>query len=77
MPVEGESFVVRVKVENPLPLVGTVTGLGRLTVTPLGAAPLQAAAKLTEELKPSNEERSIVEDSDMSGVKLTSVCGDG
>ena len=60
-----------------MPLVGIVTGLGRLTTTPTGAAPLQAAAKLTEELKPFTEERSIAEDSDMSGVRLITVGGDG
>ena len=60
-----------------MPLVGTVTGLGRLTVTPSGAVPLQAAARFTEELKPFTEERSIVEDSDISGVKLICVGGAG
>lgn len=69
--------MVRVKVEDALPLVGTVTGLGRLTITPSGEAPLQAASRLTEELKPFTEEISIVEDSVVSGVKLICVIGGG
>ena len=72
MPVEGELFVVKVRVESALPLVGTVTGVGRLTVTPSGAVPLQEAVKLTEELKPFTDETRIVADLAVSGVRVNS-----
>jgi hypothetical protein len=45
-------------------------------VTPTGAAPLQAAERLTVEVNPSREERSIVADCDTSGVRLTTA-GEG
>ena len=64
--------MVRVKVEDVLPLVGTVTELGRLTVIPSGAAPLQAADKLTEELKPFTDESTIVVDFEVPGERVNS-----
>ena len=72
MPVEGEPSAVRVRVGDTVPLAGTVTGLGRLTVTPSGAAPAQAAARLTEELNPFTDVSMIVVDFDMSGVRVIS-----
>ena len=58
---------MRVKVEDALPPAGTVTGLGWLMVTPVGATPLQPAERLTVELNPFNDERVITADSDVSG----------
>ena len=70
MPVEGELSAVRVRVEDALPPAGTITGLGRLTVTPLGAVPLHAADRLMEELNPFTEENTIVVDLEILGVKV-------
>jgi len=72
VPIEGELSVVRVRVGDTLLSAGTVTGLGRLTVTPSGAAPLQAASKLTEDVKPFTDESTIVVDFDMPGVRVIS-----
>jgi len=69
--------VVSVKVVDVPPLAGIVRELGRFTVTPSGAAPLQTTSTLTEEVNPLTEETSIVDDSDMSGDKLISVSGNG
>jgi hypothetical protein len=76
VPVEGEVSAVSVRVEDALPPGGTVTGLGRVTVTPLGAIPLHAADKLMEELNPFTEENTIVVDLDTLGVKVITA-GDG
>ena len=67
-----------VRVEDMLPLAGTarVTGVGGLTLTPSGAAPLQPAVMLTVELNPSTDERMIDADSDAPGVSDTTA-GDG
>ena len=65
-----------VRVEEALPLAGTVTGLGRLTVTPLGATPVHAAVRVTVELNPFIDESTIDEDLAMSGVNVI-VAGDG
>ena len=70
MPVEAESLAVRVRVEDALPPAGTVTGLRRLTAIPSGAAPLQAAERLTVELNPSTEESTMVVDFTASGDKV-------
>jgi len=67
---------VRVRVEDPLPPAGTVTGVGRLTVTPSGAVPLHAAERLTVEPNPSMEESSIVAELDVAGARLTTA-GEG
>lgn len=71
MPVEGESPAVRVRVEDALPSAGTVSGLGRATVIPSGATPLQAAERVTVELNPFTEESRIVVDFATSGVSCT------
>lgn len=63
-------------VEEALPPAGTITGLGRFTVTPSGAGPLQAAVKLTEELNPSTDERTIVADCDSPDVRVNAA-GEG
>jgi hypothetical protein len=76
VPVEGESSAVRVRVEDAVPPAGRVTGLGRLTVTPSGAVPVQAADRLMEELKPFTEENTIVVDFATLGVKVTTA-GEG
>ena len=70
MPVAGEFPAVNVRVEVVAPLVGTVTGLGRLTLTPAGAAPTHEAARLTSPLNPLMEERVTVENFVASGVRL-------
>jgi hypothetical protein len=76
VPVDGESPAVRVRVEDALPPAGTVTELCRLTATPSGAAPFQPAVRLTVEVTPSTDERTIVADFDTSGVRVTTA-GDG
>jgi len=76
VPVEGELSAVRVRVEDTLPSAGTVTGLGRLTVTPLGAIPLHAADRLMEELNPLTDENRIVVDLEILGVRVITA-GDG
>jgi len=72
VPVEGELSVVRLREEATLPPAGTVTGVRRLTVTPSGAAPLQAAVRLTEELKPFSDESIIVVDFEVPGERVIS-----
>jgi hypothetical protein len=67
---------VIVKVVDALPSAGTVTGPGRFTVTPLGAAPLQSAPRLTEELNQLTEVSTIVADAEVPGVKVITA-GDG
>jgi len=64
---------VMVTVEDTVPLAGTVTmtGVGGLTVTPLGAAPFQPAVRLTVELNPSIDDSTMSADSDMPGVRDT------
>ena len=59
-----------VRVDVALPYEGMVTGLGTVTVTPLGAVPTQAADKLTVELNPFTDENSNVVDFGMLGVKV-------
>ena len=76
MPPEGAELVVRVRVEAALPPAGTATWFGRLTPTPEGATPFQAAVRLTEELKPSTDDRTIVTDCDWPAVNHTTV-GEG
>ena len=61
---------MRVRTEDALPPAGTVTGAGRLTVTPAGAIPVQAAARLMGELNPFTDENIIVVDFETSGVKV-------
>jgi len=76
VPVEGAPLVVRVRVDEAVPPAGTVTGLGRLTDTPVGAVPLQAADRLMVELKPSIDESVIVEDcAALGGRVITEVAG--
>jgi hypothetical protein len=65
-----------VSVEDALPPTGTVTGLGKLTVTPLGAVPLHAADRLMGEVSPFTEENTIVVDLEVLGVKVITP-GDG
>jgi hypothetical protein len=67
---------VSVRVEDALPPAGTVTGLGRLTLTPLGAVPLHAADRLMGELNPFTEENTIVLDLEILDVKVITP-GDG
>ena len=67
---------MRIRVEDALPPAGTVTGVGRVTVTPLGVAPFQPAVRLTLELYPSIEESKIVADCDVFGVRDTTA-GEG
>jgi len=76
VPVEGELSAVSVRIEDVLPPAGTVTGLGRLTVIPSGATPVQAADRLMVELKPFTDEYTRVVDFDTSGVKVMTA-GDG
>ena len=76
MPVEGEFPALSVSVEDAVPSGGTVTGLGRLTVTPVGATPVQAATRLTEELNPFMDASTIVVDLETPGVKVTTA-GEG
>jgi hypothetical protein len=61
---------VRVRDEDALLPAGTVTGVGRLKVTPAGAVPVQAAVRLTEELNPFMDENIIVVDFETAGVKV-------
>jgi len=61
---------VRVRIADELPPAGTVTGLGRVIATPLGAVPLHAADKLIEELKPFTDGSTIVVDFETLGVKV-------
>ena len=65
-----------VRVEDALPSAGTATGPGRLTATPLGTVPLQAAPRLTEEPNPFTEVNTIVADAEVPGVKVNTA-GDG
>jgi hypothetical protein len=67
---------VRVRVDDALPPAGIVTGLGSLTVTPSGAAPVQAAVRATVELNPFTDDRAMVVDFETSGVKVITA-GDG
>ena len=76
MPVEGELPAVIVSIDDALPPANTVTGLGRLTAIPSGAMPVQAADKLTAELKPFTEENTMVVDFDTSGVSVNTA-GEG
>jgi len=71
VPVDGESSAVRVRIEDALPPAGTVTGLGRLTVIPAGADPVQAAVRLMEELNPFTDDSTIVVDFETLGVNVT------
>jgi hypothetical protein len=65
-----------VRVEDALPSAGIVTGPERLTMTPSGAVPVQAAPRLTVELNPFTDESIIVEDTETPDAKLITV-GDG
>ena len=78
LPVEGALSAVRVRVEETLPLPGTVTvnGVGGLTLTPTGAAPSQPAVRVTVEPNPSVEERMIAADCDALGLSETTA-GEG
>ena len=69
MPFDGESLAVKVRVEDVLPSTGTVTGVGRLKLTPLGEAPLHAAVRLMMELDPLVDESRTVVDCDDDGDK--------
>jgi len=71
VPVEGALSAERVSVEDAVPPAGTVTGLGRFTETPYGCGLVQAADKLTVELKPFTEVRSIVVAFASPGVNVT------
>ena len=62
---------VRVRIADALASAGIVTGLGRVIVTPLGAAPLHAADKLIEEPNPSTDDNTTVADFETLGVKVT------
>ena len=57
MPVDGELPAVRVSVEDAVPPAGTVTGVGRVTITPLGDSPLHVADRLIVELNPFTDEK--------------------
>jgi hypothetical protein len=70
VPVEGELPAVIVRIADVLPPAGTATGLGRVIVTPLGAAPIHAADRLIEELKPFSDDNIIVVDLETPGVKV-------
>ena len=70
MPVEGELPAARVSVEDALPPAGTVTGVGSVTVTPLGDGPLQAAVRLIVELKLFTDENVRVVVLAMLGVNV-------
>ena len=70
MPVDGEMPAVRVRIADALASAGIVTGLGRVMVTPLGAAPLHAADKLIEEPNPSTDDSTIVVDFETLGVNV-------
>lgn len=59
-----------VSVEVAVPPVGTVTGLGRLKLTPPGAVPTHAVPKLTWPLNPFIDEIVTVEYFVPSGVRL-------
>lgn len=76
VPADGAASAVRVKVEDALSSAGTITGVGRFTVTPDGAGPDQAAERFTVELSPSMEERRIVAEPDASGVNAITVGDD-
>ena len=76
VPVEGELLAVRVRMEDAVPSAGTVTGLGRLMVTPEGETPVQAASRLTDELKPFMDASTKVVDFETAGVKVTTA-GEG
>ena len=69
VPVDGAASAVTVRVEDALPLAGIATGVGRVTVTPVGAGLDQAAERLTVEPNPPMEERRIVDEPDIPGVK--------
>lgn len=56
MPAGAESAAFKINVEVVVPLAGTVTGLGRITLTPDGAVPTQASVNATCELKLFTEE---------------------
>jgi hypothetical protein len=76
VPVEGELSAVRIRVEDAVPPAGTATGLGRLTVTPAGATPVHAAARLTVELNPFMDASTMVVDFETPGVRVTTA-GEG
>ena len=57
--------------DEALPLAGTVTGLGKLMVTPVGEDPLQEAERLTVEVNPPTEVRIIVADCIAAGDRVT------
>ena len=59
-----------VSVEVAVPPVGTVTGVGKLKLTPPGADPTQAVARLTWPLNPFMDEMVTVEYFVPSGVRL-------
>ena len=61
---------VNVRIDVAAPPVGTVNGLGRVTLTPAGVVPTQEAAKLTGPLNPLMEERVTVLNFVPSGVRL-------
>jgi len=60
---------VRVRVAVAVPPAGTVTGLGRMTLTPVGAAPTQEADKATSELKLFTDVSVNVTDCEAPGFK--------
>jgi len=76
VPVEGALSAVSVRIEDVLLSAGTVTGLGRLTVMPSGATPVQSADRLSVELNPFTEEKTTVVDFETLGVRVITP-GDG
>ena len=69
-------FVVKIRVEDALLSPWTVTGVGRLTVTPLGVGPFHPAVSVIVELKPSSDEIWMVADCVEEGIK-ENAAGDG
>jgi len=59
-----------VRVDVAVPPVGTVTGLGRLTLTPVGVVPIHEADRVTGLLNPLMDERVTVENFVASGVRV-------
>ena len=62
--------MVTVRIEDALPPAGTVTGLGRLTVTPFGTSPVHAADRLMVPLKPFADAKTIVVDLETLGESV-------
>jgi hypothetical protein len=69
-------LALSVRVEDALPPAETVTGLGRSTETPDGAAPFHVGVRLTVEPRPPSEASWIVADCDKPGLSHITV-GEG